>query len=342
MTDVVDGGDVDRASHGRYDDPLDLIWTTCVARLGLELRRSDEVYASWDGRRVLTVSTPDHLDPDDSLAQLLLHELCHALVQGRGNRHRVDWGLDNTDDHASAVAEHACHRLQAALLDLYGLRALLAVTTSWRPYWDALPADPLAACDDPALPLAREAWPEACRGPWAGPLHEALEATARLAEAVRSWAPEGSLWHLTRPRTPVGLAARGDETCATCTWQDDGRCLAARDVPVPVDPAWPACLRWEPRLTVADCRTCGACCREGFHVVGVEPDEPLATLRPDLLVTAADATWIPRPGGRCAALAPGEPHTCTIYADRPRACRDFPLGGDACLEARRRVGISRA
>ncbi|HTM20170.1 MAG TPA: hypothetical protein VL172_06680, partial [Kofleriaceae bacterium] len=49
-----------------------------------------------------------------------------------------------------------------------------------------------------------------------------------------------------------------------------------------------------------------------------------------------------RSGDRCAALT-GDLATrfhCTIYADRPQTCRDFELGGDHCLTARRRVGLS--
>jgi hypothetical protein len=74
-----------------------------------------------------------------------------------------------------------------------------------------------------------------------------------------------------------------------------------------------------------------------------------------------------RDHGRCAALAGGKalpniaptpneqqerpepplyapsatPFTCDIYAERPRTCRDFQLGGEHCLTARRRVGLSR-
>jgi Fe-S-cluster containining protein len=51
---------------------------------------------------------------------------------------------------------------------------------------------------------------------------------------------------------------------------------------------------------------------------------------------------LPRPGGHCVALDVGAGgHRCRVYADRPRACREFAVAGDACLEARRRVGLSR-
>jgi hypothetical protein len=31
---------------------------------------------------------------------------------------------------------------------------------------------------------------------------------------------------------------------------------------------------------------------------------------------------------------------CVIYDDRPRTCRDFTLGSEHCLTARRRVGLT--
>ncbi|MCB9680316.1 MAG: YkgJ family cysteine cluster protein [Alphaproteobacteria bacterium] len=331
---------MNRASNGIYRDALDEVWHAALTRTGWNITISDNVYASWDGRTTLTVCPPEQYDPDDSLAQLILHELCHALVQGPANRKRVDWGLDNTDDDGSAVQEHACHRLQAALLDLYGLRELLAVTTDWRPYWEALPADPLADATDPATALAVAAWPEALRGPLAAPLHAALRATADIADAVRPFAAADSLWARTRARTPVGLA-RGPQaqTCGTCAWRDGADCVAVDDAQV--DPAWPACLRWEAAHTAADCRDCGACCHEGFHLVGVEPDEPILGARPDLVRRDEHGWHVPRPAGRCVALAAGTPYTCVVYALRPRACADFEIDGAHCLQARRRTGRSR-
>jgi hypothetical protein len=68
-----------------YRDPLDQIWLHTAERLGMRVERSDEVYASWDGRGTLTLSSAAHFDPDDSLAQLILHEICHALCQGPEN-----------------------------------------------------------------------------------------------------------------------------------------------------------------------------------------------------------------------------------------------------------------
>lgn len=337
-----------RIPAGRYDDPVDLVWRRCAARLGMRLVRDPDVFASWDGRGTLSVCPESEYDPDDSLAQLVFHEVCHALVQGAARRTQVDWGLINTDDRASAVAEHACHRLQAALADRHGLRELLAVTTDWRPYWDALPDDPLADGDDPAIPLAVAAWPEAVRGPWSGPIDDALRATAQIADAVRDVAPEGSLWSRTRPRHPVaawavatpGRAAHG-LTCGSCAWGHEGVCRATEGSPA-VAPDAPACVAGEPVLRLEDCGACGACCREGFHAVEVAEGDPFAHAHPELLVHDAHGAHVPRPGGRCRALTQERGlWRCVAYAVRPRSCRAFAVAGEACLEARRRVGLTR-
>ena len=171
-----------RAIHHAYRDPADVIWRGAARRLGWRVARSDEVYASWDGVDTLTLSTPEGFDPDDCIAQMIFHEICHALIGGPGATRRRDWGLENIDDR-DLVLEHACHRLQAALADRHGLRGFFAVTTDWRPYWDALPPDPLAPGDDPAIGIARAAWPMATRGPWAATIERALAATAAVAAA---------------------------------------------------------------------------------------------------------------------------------------------------------------
>lgn len=176
-----------------YTDPIDVVWTGVAARLGLEVRRADDAYASWDGRGVLTIATRAEMDPDDHLGQMILHELCHALVAGDGALTRVDWGLPIEDDEA-ALAEHAVHRVQAALADRYGLRALFGVTTSWRPYWDALPDDPLADGADPAIALAQGAFARATTGPWSAPIADALTATAAIVVATEAFAPPGSIF----------------------------------------------------------------------------------------------------------------------------------------------------
>lgn len=177
-----------------YADPLDLVWLHAAGRMGMRVERSVEVNASWDGAGVLTIGTPETLDPDDCLAQMILHEACHALVEGPESLGKLDWGLRNEPD--AAVHEHAALRLQAALADRHGLRAMFASTTVFRPYYDALPADPLAEDDDPAIPMSRAAWERAHAGAWAQPLDEGLRRTAQIAAALRGVACEDSLWSL--------------------------------------------------------------------------------------------------------------------------------------------------
>jgi hypothetical protein len=186
-----------RTIHKRYDDPLDLVWTHAAAQMGIRIERSAEVNASWNGAGVLTIGTPETLDPDDSLAQMILHEICHALCEGPDSLGKPDWGLEN---HAAKKAhEHACLRVQAALADQHGMRSFFAATTMFRSYYDQLPADPLAASDDPheaaAIELAQTAWKRATQGPWSVPLYDALRRTALIARALHGATSERSLWH---------------------------------------------------------------------------------------------------------------------------------------------------
>ena len=175
-----------------YTDPLDLVWLHAAAQMGMRVERSAEVNASWDGAGVLTIGTPETLDPDDCLAQMILHEACHALIEGPESVGKLDWGLRNEPD--AKAHEHACLRLQAALADRVGMRAFFASTTVFRAYYDTLPEDPLAASDDLALPMARRGWERATSGPWAEPIDSALRATAAIAAALHGVPLDDSLW----------------------------------------------------------------------------------------------------------------------------------------------------
>jgi hypothetical protein len=340
-----------RRIDARYDDPLDLIWLACARAVGIRVERSEDVYASFDGQTTLTLSTREHFDADDSLAQLIFHELCHALVAGPERIGRSDWGMENVDER-DLLAEHACHRLQAGLADRYGLRALFAVTTEHRVYWDALPIDPLALGEDPAIWLARDALQRALHGPWAEALARALGDTARIAEIARGTvADASSLWHRTQALHASGFPvdASSDQNCGACGFSfQDGkllRCRKTRALPSQrgkrVEASARACVRFEPTLSEAECRRCGACCREGFDRVDVGARELLKKTHPELVKVDGYGAHLPRPGGHCVALTLTEAgHTCTIYAERPRSCAAFELAGDACLTARRRVGLS--
>ena len=134
-----------------------------------------------------------------------------------------------------------------------------------------------------------------------------------------------------------------DARCGACVWRYRGgrgrpvdRCRRHKDARV--DPAWPACAAFTEAL---DCQTCGACCREAYHAVELGPREPFARTHPQFVARQDGRAVILRPGGRCVCLG-GEPGAwgCVVYADRPRTCRDFPMGEASCLEARRRVGLT--
>jgi hypothetical protein len=358
----------ERRVESSYRDPLELIWIRAAERLGWKVERSAQVYASFDGAGTLTVSDASDFDRDDSLAQMIFHEICHALVAGPGGQRRPDWGLSNTDDR-DLVMEHACHRLQAALSAAHGLRMFMAVTTVWRPYWDSLPADPLRQLpqshthfvQDPAIAIAQSAFHRAELEPFRSVLHEALSATAVIAAAVRPHAPPDSLWAKTQAHHVTGfLLGDAAQRCGTCAWavaagaSGKFRCrqaarltrtgtVAARAVLLAETE--PACECWEPELNEDACGACGACCREGFDLVQVSPRELIRKRHPHLVQASSAGYYVPRPGGTCVALC-GEgsesaSYRCQIYEERPRSCRDFSVAGEACLVARRRVGLSR-
>ncbi|BBL72693.1 YkgJ family cysteine cluster protein [Methylogaea oryzae] len=352
---------VRRPSH-RYEDPLARVWIVCAERIGFRIARSPEAYASTDGSGTVFIGSDETLDPDDSLAQMIFHELCHALVQGEDNERKPDWGLDNTRVGGDPWREHACLRLQAYLADSVGLRDFFAPTTDYRvSFWDSLPADPFYApveaggrrersCVAGRLAAWRASLPR-----WAGPLRDALAASAAIAAAVpREAGGEGlpSLWSTVAappPPHPAGHAAvaayHAGHGCADCAWsfmeRAHRRCRHAPKARLAEDA--PACARWEPAAEL-DCLTCGACCREAYQAVEVGPREAVLKRRPDWVLKDGERHKLRREGERCAALAGGraatESYRCEIYPDRPRTCRDFTLGSANCLDARRRVGLS--
>lgn len=345
---------MERPIEHRYEDPVDLIWLKAAADLGLTIRRSSDAFASYDGKGTLTIANESDFDPDDSLAQMIFHEICHWLVAGTRGKHLEDWGLSNIDDR-DLVYEYATHRLQAALSTPYGLRGFMAVTTDWRPYWNALPEDPLRDGDDPAIELAQAAYHQSRLPPFNSVLKRSLEATAIIADVVRDFAGENSLWRLTRPRHRLGsLLSESEElNCGTCAWAVSGKSgLRCRQHKIPGKAGPPvelnerACERWEKQFSIDDCGHCGACCHRGFDLLTVTARDPFRKLHPELVQLRDDGEYaVPRPDGVCVALdgdgAPESPYRCRHYDTRPRNCREFEVAGDACLLARRRVGLSR-
>lgn len=342
-----------RTPDRRYLDPLDQIWLTCAARIGLRVERDAEVYASTDGRGTIRIASHD-LDADDCLAQMIFHELCHSLIEGPDSFRRPDWGLDNTGAH-DGWREHACLRLQAHLADRYGLREVLAPTTDFRPYYDDLGDDSLAPRHAPEVTAAILGARRADQPPWGPHLAHALAATAEVAAVAAPHAAPTTLWSALAPRPPAhptGLPPRAgdDARCGDCAWRYRGgkgkpvdRCRQADDARV--DVAWPACARFEAAF---DCQACGACCRAAYHSVTVAKNDPVVTAHPILVVKRERYYELARKGDRCAALEGGAvdsagalaPYHCIIYDDRPRNCREFENAGPHCLTARRRVGLS--
>lgn len=173
----------------RYSDPLDLIWTSTAARIGFRISRSDTVYASKDAGAELTIGTPETLDEDDCLAQMIFHEMCHALIQGPGAHREPDWGLCNRTDR-DVVREHACLRLQATLSTRVGLRRVLAPTTEYRAFYDSLLADPLEGAPDEERSLVVTGLDRAQSSPFAPHLDRALSATVAITQVIDPFTSE--------------------------------------------------------------------------------------------------------------------------------------------------------
>jgi len=337
----------------RYVDPLAQVWLEAARRIGLRVVRTGDAYAVTDGRGELAIGDDATLDADDSLAQMIFHELCHSLVEGEAAFARPDWGMDNTGpDHD--WREHACLRVQWVLAGRHGLRGLFAPTTEFRAFWDRLAGDVLADRADRSVQAAITGLGRAGAPPWAPALGDALAATAQIAAVAARFAGpspdpgaggEPTLWRgVVAPPAPhpTGLPAGGAAgSCGGCAWRAGARC---RQAGAKIDPAWPACERFEPAL---DCQTCGACCRAAYHSVEVSRRDPVVKAQPALIVDRGGYLEIRRTGDRCAALTGGAVehgttthYHCAIYDDRPRTCRDFTLGSAHCLTARRRVGLS--
>lgn len=385
-----------RTINTRYQDPLDAIWLSTAQSIGLRVRRSSDAYASTDGRGELVLSDKAGMDPDDCLPQMVLHEICHFLVSGPNSFAWVDWGLDN-EGQRDDVFEHACLRLQAALLDPRGLRQVLAPTTDFRAYYDALPHDPFSTTDaqqNEAVVRALAGYSRRHRRPVGEHLDRALDATAAIALAAAPYCQQDVLLGQARPPTPLhptGIplkslasslqdaggpqSALPSPSCGTCAWANQRgpgrrvlRCTQAGNQRV--SPDLPACERYESDV---NCLSCGACCREAYDTVEVAPRDRAKKRHLHLMVERQGGHDMKREQGRCiclqggvalrqlepAIVSEGGPHpervrptpplyrpggapfTCSIYGDRPQTCRDFTLGSANCLDARRRVGLSR-
>ena len=171
----------------RYLDPVDVVWFATAKRFGLTIRRNPAIFSATDGSGLLELGPRESLDPDDSAAQMILHEFCHWITNGEATFHERDWGF--ALDAELDWREHASLRLQAALNDAHGLRNVLAPTSSFRGYYDAIPANPFGAVEgwpfeEKVVPLAQVAFARAALPPFAAPLRAALVATSQIRAAI--------------------------------------------------------------------------------------------------------------------------------------------------------------
>jgi uncharacterized protein len=103
---------------------------------------------------------------------------------------------------------------------------------------------------------------------------------------------------------------------------------------------------------IESCEGCGACCRvvtlppfrRVFDEGGEEAWERLRWDRPDLRAEFLEADRARKASGEPSFGSPClwldlETGRCLHYDLRPRACREFALGGVDCLGARRRAGV---
>ncbi len=113
---------------------LDSVWCGVLVSLGLRLRRSTDAFVSYDGAGTLWIAPDVDLDAEDTLAQLIFHEVCHWAIEGEEAVHRVDWGFGPPSQ--DTAPEQRCLELQAAAARHFGLERLLRPTTEFAPWYD--------------------------------------------------------------------------------------------------------------------------------------------------------------------------------------------------------------
>jgi len=188
----------ERPIAARYVDPCELVWLSTAQRLGLHIRRSPLVFSATDGSGRLQLSTRDDLDPDDCLAQMLLHEICHWCTNGVETYGERDWGFDL--DGPTDPREHAALRLQAWLADQVELRTMFGPTGVYRQYYNRIPSDPTQPIDDSeweavVCQAANLAIERIQQDPWHPHVIEAMHTTARLREIVGPYVNDYSSEH---------------------------------------------------------------------------------------------------------------------------------------------------
>lgn len=177
----------ERPILSRYLDPVEVLWLATARRLGFTVRRDPAIFSRTDGSGMLWLGPRETLDPDDTVSQMLFHEICHWATNGVETFALEDWGfpLEEYDD----PREFASLRLQAWWADRYGLRGMFGPTGKYRQYFDRIGPDPLAPLDASDLEreivaIAATAIATAQRAPFAPTVDEALAATAAIRALV--------------------------------------------------------------------------------------------------------------------------------------------------------------
>ncbi len=97
--------------------------------------------------------------------------------------------------------------------------------------------------------------------------------------------------------------------------------------------------------TSFDCVACGACCfsRHPRYLV-LLPEDDARTLPPEAVFEEDGRRYVRFEGGHCVLLRQAEDGglVCSVYDQRPEACRAFRSGSFECGKARRANGIKGA
>jgi Fe-S-cluster containining protein len=96
-----------------------------------------------------------------------------------------------------------------------------------------------------------------------------------------------------------------------------------------------------PNDSGAICQACGACCSFSAEWPRFSLETEADLERIPLMFVDEARGRMKCHGARCAALIGevGVSTSCSVYASRPRVCRDCEVGDDACQLARKRFNL---
>ena len=97
-----------------------------------------------------------------------------------------------------------------------------------------------------------------------------------------------------------------------------------------------------------DCLACGACCLHAGGVLLLDDDVARLAAHFELsgddvrMRYTSDGEHLRTKGRDDPACVFLDGKRCTVYEARPQVCRDYPVGGAACLRERGRIGLPTA